>query len=105
MPAAAMLTALGLSGVGLGVSSAPMQTAAIESVGPGEAGAASGLFSTSRYLGSIVGSILLAALLGGADDPAGYAAVFALVFAAALVSALVSLGLPDRPEAGVATAT
>jgi DHA2 family methylenomycin A resistance protein-like MFS transporter len=103
LPAAAMLGALGLAGVGLGISSAPMQTAAVESVGAAEAGAASGLFSTSRYLGSIVGSILLAALLGGTGDPAGYAAVFALVFGAALASALVSLGLPDWPDAGVAT--
>jgi DHA2 family methylenomycin A resistance protein-like MFS transporter len=98
-----MLASLSLSGVGLGLSSAPMQTSAVESVGPDEAGAASGLFSTSRYLGSIVGSILLAVLLGGADDPAGYAAVFALVFFAALASALVSLGLRDWPEPVAAT--
>jgi DHA2 family methylenomycin A resistance protein-like MFS transporter len=98
LPATSLLAGLGLAGVGLGISSAPMQTSAVESVGPEEAGAASGLFSTSRYLGSIVGSILLAALLGPADDPSGYAAVFALVFAAALISALVSLGLHDWPE-------
>jgi sugar phosphate permease len=82
-----------------------MQTSAVESVGPEEAGAASGLFSTSRYLGSIVGSILLAALLGPADDPSGYAAVFALVFAAALISALVSLGLHDWPEGALVPRT
>jgi len=55
---------------------------------------ASGVFSTSRYLGSIVGSSMLAGLLGPASDGvAGFGAVFLMAVAAALLSVLVSVGL------------
>ena len=60
----ALLAGLGLIGAGLGLSSASLQTAALEAVEPKEAGVASGVFSTSRYLGSIVGSGRWPASLG-----------------------------------------
>ena len=41
------------------------QTAAIESVSAADAGMASGVFSTTRFMGSMIGASLLAALLGG----------------------------------------
>ena len=104
LPLPSLLGVLGLAGVGTGLSSAPMQTAAVEAVAPSEAGAVSGLFSTSRYLGSIVGSIVLAALLGAGDDPAGYAALFAVVALASVLAVAASLGLRDWPDAGVAAA-
>jgi EmrB/QacA subfamily drug resistance transporter len=91
-----LLGGLGIAGVGLGLSSAGMQTAAIEAVGPREAGVASGVFSTSRYFGSIVGSSVLAGLLGAAGG-GGFRMVFVMVAAAALLSALVALALRDRP--------
>jgi len=90
-----LLGSLGLAGVGIGLSSAGMQTAAIESVGPREAGVASGVFSTSRYFGSIVGSSILAGLLGAAGG-GGFRAVFMMVAVAALLSALVALALRDH---------
>ena len=40
LPATSLLAGLGLAGVGLGISSAPMQTSAVESVGPEEIGRA-----------------------------------------------------------------
>ncbi|MDQ6907187.1 MAG: MFS transporter [Chloroflexota bacterium] len=89
-----LLASLGVAGVGIGLSSAGMQTAAIKSVGPHEAGVASGVFSTSRYFGSIVGSVILAGLLG-ASGGGGFRAVFIMVAIAALLSAL---ALPDRPR-------
>ena len=90
----ALLAGLGLIGAGIGLSSAGLQTAAIEAVGPRESGVASGVFSTSRYLGSIVGSSMLAGLLGPASDGvAGFGAVFLMAVAAALLSVLVSVGL------------
>ena len=93
----ALLAGLGVAGAGLGLSSAGLQTAAIESVGPRDSGVASGLFSTSRYLGSIVGSSVLAGLLGPpSDGVAGFGAVFLLAVAAALLSVLVSVGLQAK---------
>ncbi|MGI8857826.1 MAG: MFS transporter [Thermomicrobiales bacterium] len=95
-----LLGGLGVAGVGLGLSSAGMQTAAIEAVGPREAGVAAGVFSTSRYLGSIVGSSLLAGLLGAAGS-GGFRMVFVMVAAAALLSALVALVLRDHPAEAI----
>jgi len=58
---------------------------------------ASGVFSTSRYLGSIVGSSVLAGLLGPAGDGlTGFGVIFLMAVSAALLSALVSVGLQDR---------
>jgi EmrB/QacA subfamily drug resistance transporter len=92
-----LLGGLGLVGVGLGLASAGLQTAAIESVGPRESGAASGIFSTSRYLGSIVGSSVLGVLFGPMGrGAAGVGSLFLMTFAAALLSALASLGLNER---------
>jgi EmrB/QacA subfamily drug resistance transporter len=93
----ALLAGLGLAGAGLGLSSAGLQTAAVEAVGPGEAGMASGVFSTSRYLGSIVGASILAGLLGPARDSLdGFNVLFGMVAVAAFLSALASCGLHDR---------
>jgi len=95
-----LLASLGVAGIGIGLSSAGMQTAAIEAVGPREAGVASGVFSTSRYFGSIVGSVILAGLLG-ASGGSGFTAVFIMIAVAALLSALVALALRDRPAESV----
>ncbi len=50
-------------GAGVGLSTAGLQTSAIEALDPSQAGVAAGLFSTSRYIGSFAGSIALARLL------------------------------------------
>jgi MFS family permease len=97
---AALLGALVLAGLGLGLSAAPVQTSAVEAVGPRDAGVAAGVFATSRYLGSIVGSVLLAPLLGAGDGAAAFTGVFGLAFAAALLAIVAGLGLRDRaPDA------
>jgi DHA2 family methylenomycin A resistance protein-like MFS transporter len=78
-----------LIGVGIGLSSAGLQAAALEAVGAQDAGVASGLFSTSRYLGSIVGSGALGGFLGPArDGAAGFAGVFLMAGSAAFLSVL-----------------
>ena len=60
-------------------------------------GVASGVFSTSRYLGSIVGSSVLAGMLGQTrDGVAGFGAVFLLALIAAFLSAVASFGLHGR---------
>jgi len=93
----ALLGGLGLIGLGLGLASAGMQTAAVEAVGSAEAGVAAGIFSTSRYLGSIVGTSVLGGLLGAGS---GFGAVFLLVALAGVGAALASLGLRDWPAGG-----
>ena len=95
----ALLGCLAVAGVGFALSMAPLQTSAVEAVGPAQAGVASGLFSTSRYLGSIVGSMALAALLVSTDTGVtGFGAVALLVIAAALLATVASGGLDGRPH-------
>lgn len=95
---APLVAGLAVAGVGLGVSSAGLLATSVEAVPEQQAGVASGAFSTSRYLGSIVGSALLAWLLEtGAPTLAGARPVFAMVAAAACGSALASLWLADWP--------
>jgi EmrB/QacA subfamily drug resistance transporter len=94
--------ALGLVGIGIGIGMAMpgLQSTAVESVHTADAGVAAGIYSTSRYLGSIVGSAILAGSLG-ADrrNTDSLGSVFMIVCAAAALATVVSLGLRARPEA------
>ena len=92
IPVGLLVLALAVSGVGLGLSSAAMQTTALESVPPEAAGVASGVYSTSRYLGSILGSSILAAT----GDPAGRG-IFVMVLVSAIVAALGVTRIPRHP--------
>jgi DHA2 family methylenomycin A resistance protein-like MFS transporter len=94
----ALLPALGVAGFGLGVAQAGIQTAALESVEPRAAGVASGVYSTSRYFGSIVGSSAMAGLLGATPQAAGFGAVFAMVVVAALLATVAGAGLDPHPR-------
>ena len=84
-------------GIGTGLSSAPVQTAAIEAAASSEAGQAAGLFSTMRYLGSILGSAVMAAILVG-DVPSvdAFRLLFGLLVITALASAVTASRLPGR---------
>ena len=55
-----LAAALAAMGLGLGMSAAPVQTAAVEAVPMRDTGSAAGIFSTARYLGSVTGSTILA---------------------------------------------
>ena len=92
----ALLPCLALMGAGVGLSTAGLQTSAIEALDPSQAGVAAGLFATSRYIGSFAGSIALARLLDRGHGLAGFHAVFLIALAAALVSVVVTLALPAR---------
>ena len=99
----ALVALLVSAGVGLGLSSAPLQAAALESVEVAAAGVASGIFSTSRYLGSITGTALLAGPLTPAVSGfGGFGALFWTLVGAAAGSAALALALPGRtrPAAG-----
>ncbi len=89
-----LLPGLAIAGSGMGASMAGLQTSALESLKPEEAGVAAGVFSTSRYLGSIVGSSILAGILSSSGN---FHLVFWMVGITAFFSVLVSLGLRDRP--------
>lgn len=90
---------LAVSGFGFGMGWASLQTAVIESVDLRLAGSASGIFSTSRYLGSIVGTSILAAILTGPGEQNRFPLVFAMTAVAAAAAALASLGIAHRPSA------
>jgi EmrB/QacA subfamily drug resistance transporter len=97
-----MTTTLGLAvlGGGLGFANPGLQASALEAVERNDAGAAAGAYSTSRYLGSIVGSALLAGLADATIADGGTRLVFAVVVAAAIMATVSALALPHHRAAG-----
>ena len=94
----ALVIGLILAGSGLSLATPGLQTTAVESVDREHTGAASGVYSTSRYIGSIVGSAIMAGLLGADNgDTSGVGAVFLVVVVASVVATVASLGLRARP--------
>ena len=94
-----LIAGLTVVGIGLGVATPGLQTTAVESVSQHRAGMASGLYSTSRYLGSIVGSAILTGLLvTQRGDVDGLDTVFAIVLVASILATVVTLGLRARPS-------
>ncbi len=98
-----LVPALMVTGAGLALASSAMQAAALDAVRPEESGAASGVYATSRYLGSIIGSSLLAA----AGDPTGRG-VLGLILTGGVAAAVSVSRLPRGrghvPAAGAAGA-
>jgi EmrB/QacA subfamily drug resistance transporter len=90
----AYLVPLVVVGAGIGLASAPVHAAALQAARAGAAGQAAGLFSTMRYLGSILGTAAMAATLGAAPGVGAFRALFAMLAGAALVAALASSRLP-----------
>jgi hypothetical protein len=76
----------------------PLQLGAVHDVGDSETGVAIGVFSSTRYLGSIIGSSLLA----GPLDPAhaGFPLLFAVLAAVSALGVAVAALLPgaERPR-------
>ena len=102
---AALLTGLLLVGSGLALATPGLQTTAVESVASDQAGAAAGVYATSRYIGSILGSAIIAGLLGAdRGDVDGLGLVFVVVLVAGILAAFVSLGLRPRPQIEAASA-
>ncbi|HET7558734.1 MAG TPA: MFS transporter [Limnochordia bacterium] len=93
-----LIGALFLIGLGVGTASAGLQTSAVESVAGRDAGMAAGVYSTCRYIGSIVGSAILAHALGGPHPTTGaFGLVFTAIAACAALSWCAALGLEARP--------
>lgn len=98
-----LLGPLVVVGIGIGLSSAPLQASAVEAVPRHETGQASGLFSTMRYLGSILGSAGMAALLvGDVPSDARFHLLFGLLVLAAIGAVATAACLPRRHVADAA---
>jgi len=93
-----LLILLALVGTGVGLCSISLQTAALESVRRDQTGIASGISSTSRYLGSIVGSSIITVLLD-ATQTGNFKLIFLIAALAAMCAATVSHGVRNSvPE-------
>ena len=88
-----LVTALIVSGIGLGMGSGSMQTAAVEALDVQHAGMAAAASGTSRYVGSIVGAAVLAGLV---TTDNGFHTAFVMMAASAFAALIVALGLPAR---------
>ncbi|MGH9023825.1 MAG: MFS transporter [Acidimicrobiia bacterium] len=84
-----LVATLTVVGSGLALAWPSAQAVALEAVSPRDSGAASGVYSTSRYLGSILGSSLLAAVA----DPTSRG-VFAFLLVAGIIAALAATRFP-----------
>ena len=93
-----LLGGLSLSGIGLGLTGG-IQVAAVEAVPDQQAGVAAGIYSTSRYIGSITGSSALPLLYSVGSGIVGFDRVLTLVMAAAVLAVVVSLAIENRPSA------
>jgi EmrB/QacA subfamily drug resistance transporter len=87
--------ALAVMGIGLGVQSAPVQTSAVEAAPMDKTGAAAGVYSTSRYLGSVAGATVLA-IVFTADPAPGDTSRFQWLFAGLAIAALAGVVANSR---------
>jgi EmrB/QacA subfamily drug resistance transporter len=94
-----LILGLGLVGIGIGLSSPGSRTSAVESVPAKDAGAGAGAYSTSRYLGSIIGSAVLAGLIGvDRSNTDGIDLVFIVVAISAATAVVASIFMHPRPH-------
>jgi MFS family permease len=91
---AVLLVTLLLFGLGLGAATPSIQTAGIEAAPPARTGAAAGLLSASRYVGSITSTLVLAGVVQ--DDGAGLDALLVVCFVSLALSLAVATRLPGR---------
>jgi EmrB/QacA subfamily drug resistance transporter len=86
---------VGVIGFGLGMSGAPRQTAAIETIEPSRVGMAAGTYLTGRYIGGAIGAMLAGAVLGGTVTATGVATGFGILTVVSLGVAGASWLLPN----------
>lgn len=83
------------AGAGLGLASPALQTAGLEALDARDAGVASGLLSTGRYLGGILAAGLVAASLDG-QGQGDFRMLFALATGAVAIALALAIALPGR---------
>jgi EmrB/QacA subfamily drug resistance transporter len=96
LPLEALAATLAFAGIGLALTFPSMRLAAVEVVPERYAALASGVFSTSRYFGGMLGSVAIAIALGGAASTDSLRTLFWLFTAAAFAAAVPSLALPGQ---------
>jgi MFS family permease len=101
--ASAVLLAVGLTvfGVGLGAATPNLTSAALGSVPTDRTGAAAGVFSMGRYVGSIATSVLVGAVV--ADDAGGTATVLAVSTTCMVLAVAAARWLPGGTPIGAPT--
>jgi hypothetical protein len=105
-PVPVLSAGLAVVGLGIGLFTTPNNSAVLGAVGPGRRGVASGILSTARTLGNVLGIAATGAIYAtslaalGDDDPANIvsAAGHGLLFASALalIGAITSATRPGR---------
>lgn len=96
-----VIAGLVLGGTGLGLANGPSQSAALSGVERNKSGLASGVMSTCRYLGGVVGVSILAMLLSApasAQSLAQYHLAIQVFAGSFLIAAVVAMALPQHPK-------
>ena len=102
LPLELLAATLAFAGIGLALTFPSMRLAAVEVVPERYAALASGVFSTSRYFGGMLGSIAIAIALGVTAPALDSLRVLFWIFtSAAFAAVLPSLALPGRGAAHV----
>jgi EmrB/QacA subfamily drug resistance transporter len=96
LPLEVLAATLAFAGIGLALTFPSMRLAAVEVVPERYAALASGVFSTSRYFGGMLGSVAIAIALGGTPSTDSLRLLFWLFTAAAFAAAIPSLALPGQ---------
>ena len=91
---AVLVVGLAIFGLGLGATTPSLMTSALESVPMHRSGAAAGVFSMSRYVGSITTSIAVSVLVS--SDSSGSRAVLAIAVASMAVAVAGTAALPHQ---------
>ena len=95
-----LVPGLVLLGVGIGLSTPAVQTAAMAAVDRAKSGMAAGVSSTARYLGGVIGVGVVSTLTAGAVDPLAAhrtaAQLLAVVLAIAVIAATALPGAAPR---------
>ncbi|MFT5505407.1 MAG: EmrB/QacA subfamily drug resistance transporter [Gammaproteobacteria bacterium] len=94
-----MPLALSLVGAGIGMANGPLQSIALSAVNSEQSGVASGLISTLRYLGGIIGITIISLLLVSSEPEVQLqqnVLCFALYFVANLIALVMVFSLPRK---------
>lgn len=91
-----LVLALAVFGIGLGTATPNMVTSALQSVTSARTGAAAGVLSMSRYVGSITTSVVVGSVVSA--DAGGTRIVLALATAAMILAIVPASRFPDEPR-------
>ena len=90
----ALAVGLAAFGIGVGFTTPNLLSAALNSTPRNRAGTAAGIFSTSRYLGSVTSSIAVSIWV--TDDASGSRPILGMATVAMVIAVVVARGLPTQ---------